>query len=74
MTEGFIDFDKRDKQLISDYFFPQQHTRVDYEELIMTLGNRDMEHAMAMHKRAANQGERADDVFATARQTNQMYG
>jgi hypothetical protein len=50
-AEFFMDFDKRDRDLLADFFFPRSNCRVDYEELLDIINARDVRRAQALLQR-----------------------
>jgi Ca2+-binding EF-hand superfamily protein len=50
-AEFFMDFDKRDRDLLADFFFPRANCRVDYEELLDIINARDVRRAQALLQR-----------------------
>jgi hypothetical protein len=50
-AEFFMDFDRRDRDLLADFFFPRANCRVDYEELLDIINARDVRRAQALLQR-----------------------
>ncbi|CAM9306496.1 unnamed protein product, partial [Hapterophycus canaliculatus] len=61
--EFFIDFDKRNKELLAAFFFPKEHGRVEYETLLEIITARDVRRAHAFRQQTVDEGADFDELF-----------
>ncbi|CAN0126677.1 unnamed protein product, partial [Pylaiella littoralis] len=62
-SEFFIDFDKRNKDLLAAFFFPKEHGRVGYEALLEIITARDVRRAHAFRQQTVEEGADFDELF-----------
>eukprot|EP00752_Nemacystus_decipiens_P010592 g9432.t1 len=62
-SEFFIDFDKRNKELLAAFFFPKEHGRVEYETLLEIITARDVRRAHAFRQQTLEEGADFDELF-----------